>query len=37
MNNYSSLSQLKCEACNGNTPKLNEAEIIDNLRKINNV
>ena len=30
-----SLSQLKCEACSGNTPKLNETEIIDNLRKIN--
>ena len=32
----SSLSQLKCEACSGNTPKLNETEIIGNLRKINN-
>ena len=31
-----SLSQLKCEACSGNTPKLNENEIIKNLRKINN-
>ena len=31
-----SLSQLKCEACSGNTPKLNENEIIENLRKINN-
>ena len=30
-----SLTQLKCEACSGNTPKLNETEIIDNLRKIN--
>ena len=30
-----SLSQLKCEACSGNTPKLNETEIIDNLKKIN--
>ena len=32
----SSLSQLKCEPCSGNTPKLNETEIIYNLRKINN-
>ena len=32
----SSLSQLKCEACSGNTPKLNETKIIENLRKINN-
>jgi len=32
----SPLSQLKCEACSGNTPKLNENEIIKNLRKINN-
>ena len=31
-----SLSQLKCEACSGNTPKLNETKIIENLRKINN-
>jgi len=31
-----SLSQLKCEACSGNTPKLNKNEIIENLRKINN-
>ena len=32
----SSLSQLKCEACSGKTPKLNETEIIDYIRKINN-
>ena len=32
----SSLSQLKCEACSGKTPKLNEDEIIDYIRKINN-
>ena len=31
-----SLSQLKCESCSGNTPKLNQNEIIENLRKINN-
>ena len=31
-----SLSQLKCESCSGNTPKLNKNEIIENLRKINN-
>ena len=31
-----SLSQLKCESCSGNTPKLNETKIIENLRKINN-
>ena len=31
-----SLSQSKCEACSGNTPKLNETKIIENLRKINN-
>ena len=32
----SSLSQLKCEACSGKTPKLNETEIIDYIKKINN-
>ena len=31
-----SLSQLKCESCSGNTPKLNKNEIIENLRKTNN-
>ena len=31
----SSLSQLKCKPCSGNTPKLNEIEIIDNLKKVN--
>ena len=30
-----SLSQLKCEACSGNTPKLNINEIQENLKKIN--
>jgi len=29
-----SLNQLKCEACSGNTPKLNEIEINDYLKKI---
>ena len=32
----SSLSQLKCKACSGKTPKLNETEIIDYIKKINN-
>ena len=32
----SSLSQLKCEACSGKTHKLNEIEIIDYIRKLNN-
>ena len=31
-----SLSQLKCEACSGNTPKLSNIEIRENLEKINN-
>ena len=29
-----SLNQLKCEACSGNTPKLNKIEINDYLKKI---
>ena len=29
------LSQLKCEACSGSTPKLNASEIVDYLKKIN--
>ena len=32
----SSLSKLKCEACSGNTTKLNEIKIRENLNKINN-
>ena len=28
------LSELKCKPCKGNTPKLNQNEIIDNLKKI---
>ena len=35
MNKFS-LSSLKCEPCSGNTPKLDENEIIDNLTKIYN-
>ena len=34
--NKSSLARLKCEPCSGNTPKLNETDIVNNLRKINN-
>ena len=30
------LSKLKCEACSGNTPKLNSAEIHDYLKSVNN-
>ena len=30
------LSHLKCKACTGETPKLSEKEIVDNLKKINN-
>ena len=30
------LSHLKCKACTGDTPKLSEKEIKDNLDKINN-
>jgi len=32
----SSLSLLRCEACSGKTPKLNEKEIVENLKKLNN-
>ena len=31
----SSLSLLRCEACSGKTPKLNEKEIVENLKKLN--
>ena len=34
--NNSSLSQQKCKPCSGSTHKLNETEIIQNLRKIKN-
>ena len=30
------LSKLKCEACSGDTPKLNSIEIQENIKKINN-
>ena len=30
------LAVLKCEACSGKTSKLNNLEIIDNLKKLNN-
>ena len=30
------LSHLKCKACTGDTPKLSEKDIVDNLKKINN-
>ena len=33
--NLKNLSNLKCEACNGKTPKLSENEIIENLEKVN--
>jgi len=33
MNN--SLHQSKCASCTGKTPKLNEKEIVENLKKIN--
>ncbi len=29
------LNELKCEACSGNTPKLSEEELNENLKKIN--
>ena len=34
--NNTSLSLSKCIPCSGSTPKLNETEIINNLKKINN-
>ncbi len=34
--NNSSLSQLKCIPCSGTTPKFNETDITNNLKKINN-
>ena len=34
--NNTLFSQLKCIPCSGSTHKLNETEIIENLRKLNN-
>ena len=33
---FTPLNQLKCSACNGNTPKLKEDQVINNLKFLNN-
>ena len=34
--NQENLHNLKCSACSGNTPKLNEDDVMSNLKKIDN-